>query len=55
MSFPKRLLKLSAGFAAAGATVAAGLSGAAPHTGRDATMRSRTEDSIILFIYIYFR
>src|ERR1035441_9539889 len=51
MSFPKRLLKLSAGFAAVGALVEAGLSGAAPKTGRDATMSSRTEDSIVLFIF----
>ena len=55
MVLPKRLAALAAGLAAAAALVEAGLSGAAPHTGSDAARRSRTEDSIILFINIFFR
>ena len=41
---------LEAGLAAAAALVAAGWSGAAPHTGSAAARSSRTSDLIILFI-----
>ena len=53
--FPKRLVGLAAGFGPPAVSVEAGRSGAAPQTGSDAARSSRTEDSIILFINIFFR